>query len=116
MCGAPEVGEQRVGDGGDEGIDRGVLCQRDDGRIGCVEVSGGESVGERKRGWLRRPLEVVDVLRGRRLAHQVSLVILRDVAARIGAPIDDLRAPSVAVRQSVPALGALLESELAALG
>jgi len=58
---------------------------------------------------------LLDALRGRRLAHQVSMLILNDVSTRAGAPPIDFGVRSAVSPQSVPLLTALLDQELARL-
>ncbi len=63
-----------------------------------------------------RAATLIDALRGRRLAHQVSMLILDDVGTRAGAPPIEFGVPSVVSPQSVPVLAELLASALAAMG
>jgi hypothetical protein len=62
-----------------------------------------------------RASSLLDALRGRRLAHQASMLILNDVGARAGVPPIDFGVPSVVSPQSVPRLAELLDTELASL-
>jgi len=68
-----------------------------------------------RRGDVDRALALLDALRGRRLAHQVSMLILNDVSTRAGAPPIDFGVRSAVSPQSVPLLTELLDQELARL-
>lgn len=68
-----------------------------------------------RNGDVDRASRLLDALRGRRLAHQVSMLILNDVGTSAGAPPIDFGVPSVVSPQSVPLLAELLDHELAAL-
>jgi predicted ATPase/DNA-binding winged helix-turn-helix (wHTH) protein len=68
-----------------------------------------------RTGDMDRASKLLAALRGRRLAHQVSMMMLDDVATRVGAPRIDFGVPSVFSPQSVPLLAKLLDHELAAL-
>ena len=67
-------------------------------------------------GDIDRASRLLEPLRGRRLAHQVSMLILNDVGTRAGAPAIDFGVQSVVSPQSVPLLAGLLDHELATLG
>lgn len=62
-----------------------------------------------------RASRLLDALRGRRLGHQVSMLILNDVGTRAGATPIDFSVRSVVSPQSVPALAELLDDELTVL-
>jgi predicted ATPase/DNA-binding winged helix-turn-helix (wHTH) protein len=66
-------------------------------------------------GDIDRASRLLDTLRGRRLAHQVSMLILNHVGTRAGAPPIDFGVPSVVSPQSIPLLAELLDHELAML-
>jgi predicted ATPase/DNA-binding winged helix-turn-helix (wHTH) protein len=68
-----------------------------------------------RNGDTERASTLLDALRGRRLAHQVSMLILNDVGTSAGAPPIDFSVASVVSPQSVPLLAELLAGELAAL-
>jgi len=62
-----------------------------------------------------RASALLDALRGRRLAHQVSMLILNDIGIRAGERPIDFGVPSVVSPQSVPLLADLLAGELETL-
>lgn len=64
-------------------------------------------------GDIDRAATLLEALRGRRLAHQVSMLILDDVGTRAGVAPIDFGVPSVVSPQSVPLLAELLDNELA---
>jgi predicted ATPase/DNA-binding winged helix-turn-helix (wHTH) protein len=68
-----------------------------------------------RTGDVRRASTLLDALRGRRLAHQVSMLILDEVGTSAGAPPIDFGVPSAVSPQSVPLLAELLDHELATL-
>lgn len=63
-----------------------------------------------------RASRLLDALRGRRLGHQVSMLILNDIGTRAGGAPIDFKVPSVVSPQSVPILAELLDDELTTLG
>jgi predicted ATPase/DNA-binding winged helix-turn-helix (wHTH) protein len=67
-------------------------------------------------GDVERASTLLDALRGRRLAHQVSMLILNEVGTSAGASPIDFAVPSVVSPQAVPLLADLLDHELALLG